>query len=39
LEGAGGVVLDLQGAALRYGKPGVVNPSFVATRGAALMPK
>jgi len=37
LEGAGGYVLDLQGQALRYGKPNVLNPSFVATRDAALI--
>ena len=36
LEGAGGVVLDLQGRPLRYGKPDVRNPSFIATRDAAL---
>ena len=30
LEGAGGVVLDLRGQALRYGKPDVLNPHFVA---------
>ncbi len=38
LEGAGGVVLDLHGAPLRYGKPDVLNPSFIATRDAALIP-
>ena len=31
LEGAGGVVLDLQGSPLLYGKPDVFNPHFVAT--------
>src|SRR6185437_7134519 len=36
LEGAGGVVLDLQGRPLLYGKPDVRNPSFIATRDAAL---
>lgn len=36
LEGAGGAVLDLQGQALRYGKPQVLNPHFVAIAGAAL---
>ena len=36
LEGAGGVVLDLQGRPPRYGKPDVRNPSFIATRDAAL---
>lgn len=38
LEGAGGVVLDLQRQPLRYGKPQVLNPSFVAARAAALIP-
>jgi 3'(2'), 5'-bisphosphate nucleotidase len=38
LEGAGGVVLDLHGAPLRYGKPDVLNPSFIAARNAALIP-
>lgn len=38
LEGAGGAVLDLQGQPLRYGKPDVFNPSFIATRDAALIP-
>jgi 3'(2'), 5'-bisphosphate nucleotidase len=30
LEGAGGGVLDLQGFALRYGKPDLLKPAFVA---------
>ena len=38
LEGAGGVVLDLSGKPLRYGKPNVLNPSFIATRDATLIP-
>jgi 3'(2'), 5'-bisphosphate nucleotidase len=38
LEGAGGVVVDLQRAPLRYGKPDVLNPSFIATRDTALIP-
>ena len=38
LEGAGGVVLDLQGMPLLYGKPDVLNPSFIATRDTALIP-
>ena len=38
LEGAGGVVLDLQGSPLRYGKPDVLNPSFIATRDKSLIP-
>jgi 3'(2'), 5'-bisphosphate nucleotidase len=37
LEGAGGVVVDLQGAPLRYGKPDVLNPSFIASRDTALI--
>jgi 3'(2'), 5'-bisphosphate nucleotidase len=31
LEGAGGRVHDLQGAPLRYGKPEVLNPHFIAS--------
>jgi len=31
LEGAGGHVCDLQGDPLRYGKPNVLNPHFVAS--------
>jgi len=38
LEGAGGVVVDLQGAPLLYGKPDVLNPSFIAARNTALIP-
>ena len=38
LEGAGGVVVDLQGVALLYGKSDVLNPSFIATRDLALIP-
>lgn len=38
LEGAGGVVIDLQGVPLQYGKPDVLNPSFIATRDMALIP-
>lgn len=30
LEGAGGHVVDLQGQALRYGKPDVLNPHVIA---------
>lgn len=30
LEGAGGHVVDLQGQTLRYGKPDVLNPHFIA---------
>ncbi|MDF0605854.1 3'(2'),5'-bisphosphate nucleotidase CysQ [Neisseriaceae bacterium TC5R-5] len=30
LEGAGGSVLDLNGQPLRYGKPEIINPSFLA---------
>ncbi len=38
LEGAGGVVVDLHGMPLQYGKPDVLNPSFIATRDIALIP-
>lgn len=38
LEGAGGVVLDLDGRPLRYGKPAVLNPSFIALRDPTLLP-
>ena len=38
LEGAGGVVVDLQGMPLLYGKPDVLNPSFIATRDTVLIP-
>jgi len=38
LEGAGGCVVDLYGNPLRYGKPDVLNPSFIATRDVALIP-
>lgn len=38
LEGAGGVVLDEQGTPLRYGKPDVLNPGFIAIRCATLLP-
>jgi len=38
LEGAGGVVSDLKGMPLLYGKPNVLNPSFIATRDKALIP-
>lgn len=31
VEGAGGKVLDMQGQPLRYGKEGILNPSFIAT--------
>jgi 3'(2'), 5'-bisphosphate nucleotidase len=33
LEGAGGVVLDMQGRPLRYGKANALNPWFVAAAG------
>ena len=39
LEGAGGIVFDLQGQPLRYGKPDVLNPSFIAAACASWMPK
>ena len=35
LAAAGGQVLTLQGEPLRYGKPGLVNPGFVAVGGGA----
>lgn len=35
LEAAGGSVTDLDGAPLRYGKPGFANPSFIARGGPA----
>jgi len=38
LEGAGGVVINLEGIPLLYGKPDVLNPSFIATRDTALIP-
>ena len=38
LEGAGGVVLDLQGQPLQYGKPDVLNPFFIASRDTAIIP-
>ena len=38
LEGAGGAVVDLHGQLLLYGKPDVLNPSFIATRDTALIP-
>jgi len=38
LEGAGGVVVNLQGKPLQYGKPDLLNPFFIATRDAALIP-
>lgn len=33
LEAAGGVVVDLAGAPLSYGRPDILNPSFVAASG------
>ena len=39
LEGAGGMVLDLDGQPLQYGKPDVLNPSFIATRDRTLIPE
>lgn len=39
LEGAGGEVLDLQGAPLRYGKPDVLNPGFIAAPAARNLAK
>jgi 3'(2'), 5'-bisphosphate nucleotidase len=37
LEGAGGVVLDLNGIPLQYGKANVLNPSFVAASSRKLI--
>lgn len=37
LEGAGGVVVGLQGEPIRYGKSDMLNPSFIATRDVALI--
>jgi len=39
LEGAGGMVLDLGSQPLRYGKPDVLNPPFIATRDWGLSPQ
>jgi 3'(2'), 5'-bisphosphate nucleotidase len=40
LEGAGGVVLDFNSLMpLYYGKPEVLNPSFVAARDIELIPQ
>ena len=38
LEGAGGVVQDLKGNTLRYGKLDLRNPFFVAARSSDLIP-
>lgn len=38
LEGAGGLVLDLAGNPVRYGKQDILNPFFIATRDSALIP-
>lgn len=38
LEGAGGVLLDLDRQPLLYGKPNVLNASFIATRDRRLIP-
>lgn len=38
LEGAGGHVVDLKGCALRYGKPDILNPYFVALSDLRLLP-
>ncbi len=38
LEGAGGVVVNLQGMPLQYGKSDVLNPSFIATSDKGLIP-
>lgn len=38
VEGAGGVVLDTDLVPLRYGKPDVLNPSFIVARNIGLIP-
>lgn len=38
VEGAGGLVVDTQGNTLVYGKTDVLNPSFIVTRDAGLIP-
>lgn len=38
LEGAGGYVVDINGEALRYGKPDVLNPYFIAVSDLKLLP-
>lgn len=38
LEGAGGVVLDLDSQPLLYGKPNVLNTSFIASRDRTIIP-
>jgi 3'(2'), 5'-bisphosphate nucleotidase len=38
LVAAGGRVLGADGAALRYGKPGFRNPSFIASGGIEIQP-
>lgn len=37
VEGAGGVVHDLQGQPLQYGKPDVLNPSFIVAARVCLL--
>lgn len=39
LEAAGGMVLDMEGASLAYGKPGFRNPWFIATTPGVDIPK
>lgn len=39
LEAAGGCVLGLDGRPLRYGKPQVLNPSFVAASSSQFIPR
>ena len=38
LEGAGGVVVDLNGSSLRYGKADIHNPPFVAASSLCVVP-
>ena len=37
LEGAGGVVVDLTGKTIRYGKSSVINPPFVASSSLEII--
>jgi 3'(2'), 5'-bisphosphate nucleotidase len=39
LEAAGGQVVCLDGKTLRYGKPDVINPGFIASRGGLSRPE
>jgi 3'(2'), 5'-bisphosphate nucleotidase len=39
LAAAGGTVINIDGAPLRYGKPGFHNPSFIATSTLTVLPQ